>query len=129
MSELSLSHEISPSGICTIVAAGVLDAHTSGQLDALVSKVMTGGCHKIICDIEKVTYIASAGVGVFIGSVETCRQKGGNLVLVYSLGFDGQQGSVGLTPGFNVLEVFNLLGLSQFISVATTQDEATRLFG
>jgi anti-sigma B factor antagonist len=122
-----LTHEI-VDGVCTIFPVGVLDAHTSEQLDALVDKVMEGGILKIVCTLDKVTYIASAGVGVFVGYVNTCKEKGGDLVLVHPSGWGMGEAGSGLSKGYNVLEVFNLLGLSEFISVATSREAALALF-
>lgn len=130
VSELELVHEISAAGICTIHAKGVLDAHTAGQLDSLITKVTEGGCHRIVCVLTHITYIASAGVGVFVGFVNTCQEKGGDLILVHPVGFDsgGEQGGA-IVGGYNVLEVFNLLGLADFIKVAKTPEEAFQMFG
>ena len=128
MSELTLTHEISPSGVCTITPVGVLDAHTSEKLDKLVGKFVDSGTFKIICPLDQVTYIASAGVGVFVGYVNTCKEKGGNLVLVHPMGWDGGEDGSALAKGYNVLEVFNLLGLAEFITVAKSLDEAAALF-
>lgn len=118
---------MSPQGICTITCDGVLDAHTSSQLDQLVGQVIQRGCTKIVCDLNKVTYIASAGVGVFVGYVNTCKEQGGNLVLLYAQGYGGE--GIGVAQGYNILEVFNLLGLAEHIPVATTTADAVKVFG
>lgn len=117
---------MSPQGICTIKCVGVLDAHTSSQLDQLVGQVVQRGCTKIVCDLNEVTYIASAGVGVFVGYVNTCKEQGGNLVLLYAQGYGGE--GVAVTQGYNILEVFNLLGLAEHIPVAKSAAEANQLF-
>lgn len=121
-STLKLTHGIT-NGICGIVCDGVLDAHTAGQLDDLIGKITKGGCHKLMCDLNKITYIASAGVGTFVGYVNACREKGGDLILVYAQGFGGD---TAIAEGYNVLEVFNLLGLAEFITVCKTSDDAIR---
>jgi anti-sigma B factor antagonist len=130
VSELELVHEVSAAGICTIHAKGVLDAHTAGKLDGLITKVTGAGCHKIVCVLSHVTYIASAGVGVFVGFVNTCKEMGGDLIIVHPIGFDseGEHGAA-IAEGYNVLEVFNLLGLAEFINVAKTTEEAVGSFG
>jgi anti-anti-sigma factor len=115
-------------GVCTITPVGVLDAHTAEKLDTLVGKMVAEGTVRIICPLDQVTYIASAGVGVFVGYVNTCKEKGGNLVLVHPMGWDGGSDGSALTKGYNVLEVFNLLGLAEFITVAKSVSEAHALF-
>jgi anti-sigma B factor antagonist len=128
-STLKLTHEPSPDGPHLIVCEGVLDAHTSGQLESVIDGIIKGGDHKIACDLTGVTYIASAGVGVFVGFVNACQDGGGNLILVHPYGFEGENEARGLSSGYNVLEVFNLLGLADFIPVAKTRDEAFRKLG
>lgn len=128
MSELELVHELSSAGVCTIHAAGVLDAHTAGKLDTLITGVVKNGCSQIVCVLNKVTYIASAGVGVFVGFVNSMQEKGGDIVLVHPVGFDGGTQGSALQEGYNVLEVFNLLGLAEFIKVEKTVEAAIARF-
>ena len=127
-SGLSLKHETLPSGVTYIVAEGQLDANTSGQLDEMVGAITTGGSHRIIVDLEQVTYISSSGVGVFVGFVNSCREQGGDIVLIYPWGMEGKQGEVGLSSGYNALEVFNLLGLTDFFKVVNDKAQAEAAF-
>lgn len=126
-SELELSHRIEASGVCLVSCRGVLDAHTSGRLDRLIEDVTRRGITRVACDLSEVNYIASAGVGVFVGHVNACRENGGDLVLVHPLGFGGDGEGTGLQQGYNVLEVFNLLGLADFLRVVKTPAEALSL--
>ena len=53
---------------------GYVDAHT-----APVQSVIDQGQHKIIVDCEKLSYISSAGLGVFMGFIEEVRDEGGDI--------------------------------------------------
>ena len=117
MSDLTLTHTSTASGACLITCSGVLDAHTSGDLDRRIAEVTSGGNHRVAVDIQEVTYIASAGVGVFLGCVNTLREAGGDLVLIYPRHVTAKEEDTGIADGYDVLEVFNLLGLDDAIPV------------
>lgn len=58
---------------------GAVDAHTAPQFEEAVQKVIDDGQNNIIVDCEKLTYISSAGLGVFMGFVEEVREAGGDI--------------------------------------------------
>lgn len=58
---------------------GAVDAHTAPQFEDAVQKVIDDGQNKIVVDCEKLTYISSAGLGVFMGFVEEVREAGGDI--------------------------------------------------
>lgn len=126
MSNLTLRTQELPGGVLAISAEGVLDADTAGRLDQLVSGAIERGWIRLICDLEKVTYIASAGVGVFIGSLNACREKGGGIVLVHRAASEEEAAGAGLAQGYNPLQIFDLLGLTSAFPVAPTLEQARR---
>ncbi|MGE0713047.1 MAG: STAS domain-containing protein [Planctomycetota bacterium] len=128
MSSLTLKHATAPLGATLITCAGVLDAHTSPELDQLIAELGAAN-PRVVIDIREVTYIASAGVGVFLGSVSTLRDAGGDLILVYPRHVEARESDNAITDGYDVLEVFNLLGLDQAIPVARSVADAEARFG
>ena len=58
---------------------GYVDAHTAPQFEQAVQSVIDQGQHKIIVDCEKLSYISSAGLGVFMGFIEEVREEGGDI--------------------------------------------------
>lgn len=58
---------------------GAVDAHTAPQFEEAVQSVIEAGQNKIIVDCEKLTYISSAGLGVFMGFIEEVRDEGGDI--------------------------------------------------
>ncbi|MBX3471763.1 MAG: STAS domain-containing protein [Planctomycetes bacterium] len=125
MANLTLRAQELPGQVLAVVIEGVLDADTAGQLDKLISGAIARGWTRLACDLEKVTYIASAGVGVFVGSLEACRDKGGGIVLVHRSAAQGD-GGAGLTQGYDPLQIFDLLGLTGTFAMAATLEEARR---
>jgi anti-sigma B factor antagonist len=58
---------------------GYVDAHTAPQFEQAVQSIIDEGQHSIIVDCEKLTYISSAGLGVFMGFIEEVREEGGDI--------------------------------------------------
>ena len=58
---------------------GAVDAHTAPKFEEAVEKVIEDGQNKIVVDCEKLTYISSAGLGVFMCFIEEVREEGGDI--------------------------------------------------
>ena len=58
---------------------GAVDAHTAPQFEAAVQSAIDAGHNKIVVDCEKLTYISSAGLGVFMCFIEEVRDEGGDI--------------------------------------------------
>lgn len=58
---------------------GAVDAHTAPQFEESVQSVIDAGTTNIIVDCTKLTYISSAGLGVFMGFIEEVREAGGDI--------------------------------------------------
>lgn len=126
---LTLKDETFPGNVAVITVEGELDANTAEQFDGLVTKLIGDGASKLLIDIDGVTYIASAGVGVFVGNVQGLQAKGGDLAIVYSKYQPPEDTSTGLIEGYNPLEVFDMLGLSELLKIGRTREEALAKIG
>jgi anti-sigma B factor antagonist len=93
---------------------GFLDAHTFEQMENTINNLFNESHFKVIVDLSGVDYISSAGAGVFIGAIGTAQENQGNIIL--------------MNPTENVMEVFDLLGLSQLFSFAKDLAGATGMF-
>lgn len=58
---------------------GAVDAHTAPQFEEAVQAAIDAGHNNIIVDCEKLTYISSAGLGVFMCFIEEVRDEGGDI--------------------------------------------------
>ena len=58
---------------------GAVDAHTAPQFEEAVQSAIDAGHNNIIVDCEKMTYISSAGLGVFMCFIEEVRDEGGDI--------------------------------------------------
>jgi anti-sigma B factor antagonist len=75
---------------------GFLDAHTAPEFENAVQQEMDAGHRKLIVDCQGLSYISSAGLGVFMSFLEEIRESGGDIKIC------------GATP--KVLQVFEILG-------------------
>ncbi len=60
---------------------GFLDAHTSVELEKNFDEIISENQYKIIVNFDKLTYISSAGLGVFMAFIETARNNSGDIKL------------------------------------------------
>lgn len=91
---------------------GDVDASSSIELDNAL-KEASESTHKILVDLEGLQYISSAGLGVFISYLEDLKAKNIKMVLF------------GMQP--KVLEVFQILGLQNLITIADSKDASLSL--
>ena len=66
-------------GFAIISLEGAVDAHTAPKFEEAVQTVIDEEQYKIIVDCERLTYISSAGLGVFRGFVEEVRELDGDI--------------------------------------------------
>ncbi len=98
------------SDILRIDVNGEIDASSSIHLDNAIEKAFSEGENKILINLEKLDYISSAGLGVFISRLEEMKEKNIGMVLY------------GLNQG--VFEVFEILGLEKLLRIEKDKETA-----
>ncbi|MEL6589601.1 MAG: STAS domain-containing protein [Bacteroidota bacterium] len=93
----------------TVKPVGEVDAHSSIQIDEKLQELIAQGHSQFHLDASELTYISSAGLGVIISQLDLLNEKQGKLIIS------------GPTPG--VMEVFELLGLNQLLTIL--EDDST----
>ncbi len=101
-------------GVTMVDVLGFLDAHTFESMQETLDRVFAADKFKIAINLEKVDYISSAGAGVFIGALGKAQEGQGDIVL--------------MNPRPTVLEVFDLLGLTQIFTFVKSRKEAVAHF-
>jgi anti-sigma B factor antagonist len=114
MPDFSISHETIGGDVDQIKVSGFLDAHTFEQLEEAINNQFSQARYRIIVDLTNVDYISSAGAGVFIAALSEAEENGGKIIL--------------LNPTKGVLDVFDLLGLTQIFDVVDNREEAMAAF-
>lgn len=102
------------SDVSILKVSGYLDTNTASELETALYALLRRGICKIVVDLSGVTYISSAGWGIFIGEIKEIRNRGGDLKLA---------GMVG-----DVFEVFQLLEFQTILDAYSSADEATEAF-
>ncbi len=93
---------------------GFLDAHTSAILETAINKIFDKAEYKIVVNFKKLTYISSAGLGVFMAFIEKARQNGGDIKLC--------------EMSSKIYNIFDMLGFPLLFEIYKTQDEAIAKF-
>ncbi len=101
-------------GLSVISVEGFLDAHTAPEFESAIQSEIDAGRTLIIVDCEKLTYISSAGLGVFMGFIEEVREQDGDIKIC------------GLTP--KVRQVFEMLGFESVYDLCPDVDDAVQRF-
>ncbi|RTQ49257.1 anti-sigma factor antagonist [Hymenobacter gummosus] len=95
----------------TLSLDGELDASSSVSLDTELTKPEVLNYRKVMIDCQRLNYISSAGLGVFISHLQRFQDAGVKLVF-----FNMQD---------KVHNVFEILGLDSLMTIVPTQQEAT----
>jgi anti-sigma B factor antagonist len=103
-----------PEEVSVIKVSGYLDTTTARDLETALDSLLDKGSYKIVLDLSGVTYISSAGWGIFIGEIKEIRNHGGDLKLAEMVG--------------DVFEVFQLLEFQSILEAYPTIQEAKEAF-
>lgn len=103
------------SGIQVLALDGYLDAHTAPQFEAAIQELLEAGKIRIVIDCGKLTYISSAGLGVFMSFIEEIREQGGDIKLA------------SIAP--KVYQVFEVLGFPELFNIEADPEAAIGRFG
>ena len=93
---------------------GELDAHTASELEAAIQKCQAEKHYQIVINGERLQYISSAGLGVFMAHIEEVREHDGDIKIA------------ALQP--KVYNVFDLLGFPMLFDILETEEEAFAKF-
>lgn len=107
-------HRSSEGDIVVLHLEGFLDAHTAPIFEQAIQTELDAGRVRLVVSGEKLTYISSAGLGVFMGFIEQIREQGGDLKIC------------GLTP--KVLQIFEILGFHAIYDMVDTVPDAVQRF-
>jgi anti-sigma B factor antagonist len=103
-------HQRDGEGVSVIELKGYLDAHTAPDLETAFQKLLTEKKYNIVVNCRDLSYISSAGLGVFMAYVEDIRKNKGDIKLT------------NMTP--KVYNVFDLLGFPILYEIYKDEKEA-----
>ncbi|MCG3160113.1 MAG: putative anti-sigma factor antagonist BtrV [Acidobacteria bacterium] len=101
-------------GLSIVAIEGFVDAHTAPQFENAIQQSVDAGRLRIVVNCEKLNYISSAGLGVFMSFIEEVRERGGDIKIC------------GLTP--KVKHTFEILGFQDIFEMLDDQQTAIQRF-
>jgi anti-sigma B factor antagonist len=93
---------------------GYLDAHTAPELESAIDTLVKERKYNIIVNCRDLTYISSAGLGVFMAYIEEVRKNQGDIKLT------------NMSP--KIYNVFDLLGFPLLYEIFKDEREAMQKF-
>lgn len=93
---------------------GTIETTNASTLEEALERIISDDCYRIAIDLSGVTYISSAGWGIFISEIKRIRSNGGDIKLAE------------MTP--EVREVFELLEFNNILKPYRTKGEAIQAF-
>ncbi|TDT71502.1 anti-sigma B factor antagonist [Hypnocyclicus thermotrophus] len=93
---------------------GEIDVYTSIDLKLELNNLVDNGSHKLIIDLENVTYMDSSGLGVLVALLKRIKTEEGQLKLL------------NLPP--SVAKIFELTRLTKFFEIYNDLDNAINSF-
>ncbi len=93
---------------------GYLDAHTAPVLEEAFQQMIGNGKFRIIVNCRELTYISSAGLGVFMAYIEDVRANRGDIKMS------------NMSP--KVYNIFDLLGFPMLYDIVNDESDAIAKF-
>ncbi len=107
--------EQTENGVSQVYLEGRFDANTSEKVEQYIREKMEEGVHHFVLDMEKVPFIASAGLRVVLVYARKLRQEHQGDLRISSL----QE---------NVNKVFEISGLNNFLRIFDDAETAAKSF-
>jgi anti-sigma B factor antagonist len=107
-------HQRDGDEVSVIELKGYLDAHTAPDLESAFQKLINEKRYNIVVNCRELSYISSAGLGVFMAYVEDIRKNKGDIKLT------------NMSP--KVFNVFDLLGFPILYEIYKDEKEAIGRF-
>jgi len=107
-------HKSTEQDLSVLALEGYLDAHTAPEFEKAVQTEFEAGRVKLVIECSRLTYISSAGLGVFMSFIDEIREAGGDIKIC------------ALAP--KVFQVFDILGFFALFDIVSDLPEAIRRF-
>lgn len=108
-------HEQQQGETLVLALDGRLDSNTAPEFDRALAERIEAGRHTLLIDCDRLEYISSAGLRVFIKTVKTLRAAGGALAAC--------------SMQDHVREVFEISGFDAFVPIHGSRDEGLAALG
>ena len=86
-----------------VTVSGRIDSSNAAEFERSLKELMEGGRHKLVLNLDGVSYMSSAGLRTLVSTLKECKKKNG----------DGRLAA----PSERVAEVLSLAGLDSLFQV------------
>lgn len=93
---------------------GRLDAYSANEVEKKIAALIESGQEKIVLNLDKLEYISSSGLRVFLAQLKKARKQQGDLKLACMKPY--------------IKEVFDIAGFTQLFNIFETEDAAAGNF-
>ena len=110
-----LKIEVRHSGRVVVVEpVGFINAHTAKDFETVLQSLIEQSKHNIVINCKALAYIASAGLGAIMGSIDAVRENNGDIRLS--------------NMNETVFNIFDVLGFTHLYSIFQTEEKAVESF-
>ncbi len=100
--------------VAVLVPIGFINAHTVETFDVALRALLDRGRFEVVINAHSLAYVASAGLGALVGTIEEIRENGGDLRIC--------------ELSESVSAIFEMVGLPHLFKIFRTEEEAISSF-
>ncbi len=100
--------------VVVVSPEGSIDTHTAPDFEKALKDLLESGQVKVVVDMSGVSYISSAGIGVFMSLIGDFRSKGGDIKAA--------------SMSDKVYKVFETVGFTGILDIKNSVEEAVKAF-
>ncbi len=115
MTQQQITQKTLRDDILVVNPGASMDNTNAHQMVDILSTAQDNGFKYIIVDMTDLQFISSAGVGSILGTVETSREAGGDIVMC--------------NVSETILHVFEVLDLTDYLTIKVDNQEAAQFCG
>jgi len=100
--------------VAVLIPIGFINAHTVETFDVALRALLDRGRFEVVINARSLAYVASAGLGALVGTIEEIRENGGDLRIC--------------ELSDSVSAIFEMVGLPHLFKIFRTEEEAVSSF-
>lgn len=100
--------------VAVLLPIGFINAHTVETFDTALRSVLDNGRYQVVINARALAYVASAGLGALVGTIEEIRENGGDIRIC--------------ELSESVEAIFDMVGLPHLFRIFKTEEEAISSF-
>jgi anti-anti-sigma factor len=108
-----ISRKPAGDGVVIICPESVLDNNNAHEMSQAITQAQSEGYRYVIVNLSGLEFISSAGVGSILGSVESSRSMGGDIVLC--------------NASDKIKHIFEILDLCEYLTIVENEETARGL--